>query len=183
VKSSLLIFVRKNWIHLLIWALMILFVFFAPGIIDRTTLKYGKPIQVEPGALNTSDLAKGYVDNLQPIKYKGNYVYYITGWGFAAIDPKFSVDDYTRYLVLQSDSRTYYYSVESAERGDVRDAFPQLQLKSTNLGFNVIIAKQFIEPGKYRLGIIFRQNGTGTEYITWTPQTIVRTKNQISLGN
>ena len=36
----MLILLRKNWYHLLIWTLMIVYVFIAPGIFAQASLKY-----------------------------------------------------------------------------------------------------------------------------------------------
>ncbi len=172
----------KNWFHFIIWPLMIVYIFIAPGFVDNASLKYGRPIELSVGDLKTSDMVVANADELQAIDYDSQYLYSMLGWAFSAADPNVPIEDYTRYLLLQSDSHKYYFVLEAYARPDIETGFRDIALDLTNSGFKAMIAKEFIAPGKYKIGILFRSPNTGQDYFVWTQQHIIRTSNQISLS-
>lgn len=172
---------HKNWYHLLIWTLMIAYVFIAPGFVDQTSRKYGRPIQPELAELKTSDQVLAHVDEMQSVEFEGQYLDTVLGWAYAAVDPNASTENFNRFLILQSDARKYYFQTTPYSRPDIEAGYPAISADLTNAGFKAMLAKEFIRPGRYQLGIVLKQDN-GDDYIVWTEQYIVRTGNQIFFG-
>jgi len=168
---------QKNRFHILVWMLLILYIVFGPVIYTRYFLKNGKPIELNQALPATSDQIKFTVDYLDPIRINGQDLYNLQGWSFFLGDPDQA--KYDRYIVLQSDTRTYFFPVQSMERSDVQKAFKDINMDLLNSGFSSIISKDVIQPGKYHLGILFKDQSSNNAYYFDSNKTLIRTANQL----
>ncbi|MEW6416601.1 MAG: hypothetical protein AB1480_00555 [Nitrospirota bacterium] len=89
---------------------------------------------------------------VEGVQDKGE-IFEISGW--AAIKSRDSIDT-TKYLVLQSQNKTYVFDTFSLwKRPDVTQAF---KINRDDSGFNVFIPKAKIEKGEYRIGLIIKKD-------------------------
>lgn len=180
LKFSVLIWLRKQWIHILIWVAMLLYVVMAPAAYARFILRDGKPIYLDLILPHNSDKIMYSVDRLDPIIFHGQSLYDLWGWAFIE-DTNQSL--YERYIVLRSEAKTYFFPVVSSNRPDVQSAFSSMHLDILYSGFITYIAKDDIERGSYRVGVLFRhKNSSLSVYYIDTNSNIIRTANQLKLS-
>lgn len=167
------------WVFLIILLALIVIFVALPGIVDKTTITEGSPINMEPIALEQTEFIRYSVDRLDPITVNGQDIYSLWGWSF----PINEVDqtNFEIYLVIKSDKAEYYYLSESFVRPDLQKAFPEVKMDLTNSGFKAFIAKEKIKVGQYSIWIIYKNKADGTTYSTLTHKEIVRTPNTITL--
>jgi len=170
-------FFQKYWAHILVWVIVIIYIVLGPVIYTRYFLKNGKPIELNQALPATTDQIKFAVDSLYPIRINAQDLYNLQGWSYFLGDPDQA--KYDRYIVLQSDTRTYFFPVQSMERSDVQKAFKDLNMDLLNSGFSSIISKDAIQPGKYHLGILFKDQSSDNAYYFDSNKTLIRTANQL----
>lgn len=152
----------KNKFTILAWLLLLIYVFFAHDLYVILFLSEaeGQPIiyhkKIPPSAEElTSDFEK--------LSDLGNGLYSLSGWAFFQPNP--DNIQFQKFIILQSDKRTYLYSVYSS---------------SEKILF--FMSKDFIEPGSYRVGVLFQdKEKLTTIYYGITNKIIVRTPNYLKL--
>jgi hypothetical protein len=176
-RVSMLSLIQKNWIHILVWIMMSIYVVTAPDIYTRLILKEGKPVQFDLEIPKPTDQISYSVDRLDFIKGQG--LFNLWGWSFLRGDRNQA--DYERWIILQSSTKTYFYISESFQRPELQSAFKDIDIDLSHAGFFVHISKYAIEPGTYKIGILFRHKSGDTLQYVITNKTIVRTPNQIRM--
>jgi hypothetical protein len=177
---DILLIAQKKWMHILIWLMMIFYFFTGSSLYTHFILANGKPVEFAQGLPLTTDQIKYGVDSLNSIKVNGQDLYKLSGWSFYLNDP--DQDKYTRYVVIQSNSKTYFFTTQSQDRVDVQRAFNNLNLNLRNSGYSTIISKDVIRPGRYQIGILFEDNSQNAVYYIITNKILVRTPNYLRLG-
>ena len=109
----------------------------------------------------------------------GQELYRLYGWSFLPTDPEQAISE--RFIVLQSDVNSYFYTTQAVDRIDVRAAFTNLNIDLSNAGFTTMISKDFIHPGNYHIGILFEDRTTQAVSYTISNQSLVRTANSMKL--
>jgi hypothetical protein len=174
-------FIKKNWFHILIWAAMFIYLGLAPSLYVKFVLKKGKPLPVDGTLPETSEQIKLSIDGLEPYMYEGQKIYLLSGWAFSVLDANISPDMYERLIVLVSHSKIYYFPVQTVGRPGVQKVYKDLNMDLTNSGFRAYISKDVIQPGKYRIGIVFKNPSTGLAYYNDKPaRYIIRSTNGFS---
>lgn len=176
-------FLLKKRSHILIWAIMLTYLAFAPVLYTRFILLNGKPVQVNGELPAEIEQNKYSIDGLDPIVYEGQDLYKLWGWAFLSADPSKTPDMYVREIVLISGSRHYYFPTTSVPRQGVQDTFNNLNMNLINSGFSTLIAKDVIWPGEYSVGIVFRYQPCDCAYYVATNRVVIRTANQLLLDH
>ena len=176
-------FLKKNRIHILIWAMMFVYIISAPRLHTNFFLKQGKPIAVSRSIPAETDQIKLNVDALDLIVQDRQEVYLLWGWAFSTLDPSLSPDMYEREILLISPSqKVYAFSIDTVSRPGVQEFFKDLNMNLTESGFSTLISKDVLPVGEYRIGIVLRDPSTGLSYYTDKPKRILlRTPNSLSL--
>jgi hypothetical protein len=169
--------IQKNWIHISVWTAMLIYVGIAPELYTRFILREGKPVQLAQSLPPATDQISFAVDGLDLIK--GQELFNLWGWAFFRGDNDQSA--YERWIVLQSNVKTYFFSSKSFRRRDVESAFEDVDIDLSNTGFFTSISKLAVEPGMYQIGILFKHKSNNNTYYIVTNKMIIRTKNQIRL--
>ena len=175
---------KKYWSHILIWLAMIVYFFFAPDLFTFVFAKNGKPLKTNQIIPLESDKITFVVDGLEPYIKDGEDLYTLYGWSFIARENSNDTEEeFVREIVLVSDERKYFFSVNPEYRNPgLPSEYVNMGIKLGTLGFRALIAEDFIEPGKYRIGIIFKDASTGTAFYADKPSWyLVRTPNTIEL--
>jgi hypothetical protein len=173
---------RTIWLHLVIWGLMALYLFVAPGIYDHLFVIEGNPIQANVKLPATFSGSKSSVDALV-IYNELDGVYQVMGWAFPTTDKSILLGDYERQVVLATPTRNYIFALETVERTDVQVHFNDLGTDLTDSGFSAFIASHALAPGAYSLGLIFKNILIGTTYYIDTGRCVARTPNDFVLKN
>jgi hypothetical protein len=170
---------KKGGFHIVVWALMVTYVVSAPDLYVRFVLKNGKPVQLSDGLPTVTYQISFSVDRMDPMVLDGQDLFNLWGWAFLREEPDQS--QYERFIVLKSDTNTYFFQTQSADRPDVQEAFPDLTINVLNSGFSTLISKDVIQLGSYQIGIFFKQSSDNAVYYVVTNKMIVRTGNQLQL--
>lgn len=176
-------FLRKNWIHFVLWGGMLIYLMFAQSLYSTFFLKYGKPVLVSSQLPAESAQIRGYVDLFEPIVYEGQSLYSLVGWAFSSEDPTLRPEDYDRQIVLISAKRIYYFSMEAYPRPDVQAAFQTLEMELTNAGYHANIAQETIVPGVYQVGFVFHNMRDGSIYYTTVSKYLICTPNHLQISD
>jgi hypothetical protein len=173
---------HKPWIHLLIWVVMLVYFFAMPALYTRTFTKIGRPLESRsiPAESNKVIFA---VDGLEPDVKDGEKVYNLFGWALMVPGEGKSVGSLVREVVLISDEESYFFPVTSVYRtAPALDKLAGLKVNPNNLGFYAYIADDTMKPGKYRVGIIFRDTTSGAAYYHDKPlYYVIKTPNSLDL--
>jgi hypothetical protein len=172
---------QRNWFHILVWTAMFVYLAVAPDLYVHFFLKNGKPLQIDENLPTDSDQIKLKIDGLDQINYEEYEIYRMYGWAFSLMDENVSPDMYDRTIVLTSSTKTYFFPIQTVQRSGVQDAYKHLNMDLVGSGFSVLISKDVIQPGKYRIGIIFKNPSTGLAYYSDKPaKYIIRSPNRLS---
>ncbi len=178
---SILGFLRKSRLHILIWAVMLLYVAAAPSFYSRFLLSSGKPVSFSEKLPSRTKQINYSVDRLDPIGSAGQNLYDLWGWTFFRKDTDQSA--YNVYIVLKSDRQTYFFLTTPFSRPRLNKVFPKAGIDLSNSGFRTSISRDAIAVGSYRIGILFKHKSTGAMYFTWSNKSVERTPNHLQLFN
>ena len=173
----MLTFIKMYWVHGILWAAMFTYVAISPQIYLRYILKEGKPVPGNKALPQPTDQIYFSVDRLDLIKAPG--LFNLWGWSFFLGDKDQAA--YSQWIVLQSPENTYFYPAETFPRPEVQTVYKDFNLDLSNAGFSTHISKYAIEPGEYRIGILFEHTASGAVYYIVTNKIILRTANHIHL--
>jgi hypothetical protein len=174
-------FLKKFWIHILIWVGIVFYFFFAPDLFTVILTKNGKPLQAEPGIPAESKRITYEITGFEPYIKDGEKLSSLFGWAIIAPEKGQSKNSFVRELVLVSEERKYVFPILSGYRNpSLPDKLAGLDVDLETLGFNALIAEDAIKPGKYRIGFIFRDSSTGSTFYWDKPASyLVKTPNTI----
>jgi hypothetical protein len=120
---------------------------------------------------------------LEPYIEDGEKLLTLYGWAVIVPGNDRFTHPLTRELLLTSDERQYVFSVKSVYRNpELPEEFANAATDLENLGFSALIAEDIIKPGKYRIGIIFRDTaGSLVLYSDKPAHYLVKTPNTLRL--
>jgi len=170
---------RSAWIHIALFATMILYLVIAPLVEVKFFIHQGKPIQLAGALPEPTDLVNHAVDVAKEVVFQGEKIYRVNGWSF--LTTATDLADYDTYFVLNSPRRDYVYPAAPSGRRDIPRAFPDVKLDLANSGFVVFIARDALPPGQYRISLLYQHKGTGERVYQKTQRMLVRTPNQLLL--
>jgi hypothetical protein len=178
--TSLKVVVKFRW-HALLWVVMFFYFIFAPDLYTLVFTQNGKPLQVDTNIPAESDEINFVIEDLVPHVKDGENLYELIGWSFIIPEEGVSTDLFVREIALISNEKTYFFSVRSEHREpELPKKFADINIKFDTLGLSALIAEDTIRPGKYRIGIVFRNTSNGsafycdkpTYYLIKTPNTL-----------
>jgi len=169
----------KAWIHVVLWGLMVLYLFIAPPIKDKLTIKEGKPVDLGNVTLASSESIRYNIDKISEVKLGKQLLYRVIGWSFIKRDVKQT--DYDVYLVLSSENHTYFFPTRRGNREDVEKAFPDLAADLSQSGFTAFIAKDTMKKDEYRVGFLFKHKTSGEMVYQSTDERLEKTFNRIKI--
>jgi hypothetical protein len=158
---------------------MLIYMAAAPHFHERYILKVGKPVLFDDKLPQVTDQIAYGVDRFDPVVVHGQNLYNLWGWSFMRGEPDQAA--YERLIVLQSESRIYFFSSVNNARPDVQALFKNLNLDLINTGFSAYISKDMVEPGTYQIGILVKDRANDTIYYVVTNKSIIRTPNKLQL--
>lgn len=175
--------IKKSCFHVLAWCAMLAYFVFAPNLFSSIFTEYGKPIRVNGDIPADSSHITFVVDGFEPYIKEGENLFNLHGWALIAPDEVALDNVFVREIVLVSDDIKYSFSVVSVHRNpSLLKELTDMEIDLDTLGFHALISEDAIRPGKYRVGIIFRNSKTGLAYYADKPSWyLVRTPNAIAL--
>ena len=177
----LLKFFEKSWFHILILAVMFFYLFYAPELVAMFSAK-GRPLHTEGSIPAESDQISLTVEGVEASS-RGQNLWNLYGWAFMLPQTDIDGDSFVREVVLVSDERSYFFSAEAVSRHpSMPSYFIDRGVDLDTLGFNALIMLAAIKPGKYRIGIVFRNASAGIGYYSDKPAYfLIKTPNTMKL--
>jgi hypothetical protein len=166
---------------MLLWVLIILYFVFAPDVFTLVFTQNGKPLQIDAGIPPESDQIHFVIEDLVPYVKDGENLYELIGWSFIVPEEETSSESFVREIALVSNEKQYFFSVRSGHRKpDIPSRFNTIDIDFDSLGLSSLIAEDTIKPGKYRVGVVFRNTTNGLAiywdkpvyYLVKTPNTV-----------
>lgn len=153
--------IGKNKLHILFWGLMLVYLIFAHDLYVKFFLSKadGRPVVYEENLPRETKKIRG---DFGSILHLERGLYSLNGWAFFRSNPDNT--QFERLIVLQSDTKTYFYPVITSTRP-----------------IKVYISKEFIQPGSYQIGILFKNKQDKSVYYRITNKMIIRTPNYLLL--
>jgi hypothetical protein len=175
--------IAKIWLHILLWVLLLFYFVIAPDLFTRVFIQNGKPLQTDGELPAESDRIKFVIEDLVPSVKDGEELYELIGWAFLIPDEESSSNLFIPEIVLVSDERTYFFWVRTVYRQpNLPPEFADLDINLDTLGLSGLIAEDIIKPGRYRIGIIFRNTVDGSAFYRDKPvYYLVKTPNTLRL--
>jgi hypothetical protein len=173
----------KIWLHALLWVLMLFYFVFAPDLFALAFVKHGKPLQTDASIPPESDRIHLVIENLTPYRKDGEHLYELIGWSFVLPEAGSPSDLFVPEVALVSDQQNYLFSARTAFRKpEIPSKFADIDINYDRLGLSVLIAEDAIKPGKYRIGVIFRNTVDGSALYRDKPvHYLVKTPNSLRL--
>jgi len=171
----------KIWIHILFWVLMLFYFMCAPDLFTFVFFQNGKPLQMDDELPIESDRINFVIEDLVPYVKDGENLYELIGWAFIIPGKGISSDLFVPEIALVSDERKYFFAARTGHRQPgLPRKFAHMEIDFDTLGLSGLIAEDTLKPGRYRLGIVFRNTSDGSAlyrdkpvyYLVKTPNTL-----------
>ena len=164
---------KKYWIHLVLWMAILAYFLYAPDVVNAFLTKNGKPLSNDRPLPSDSKRISFGLMSLDPYTKDGEILYNLAGWSLIFPEEGQPVGSFEREVVLRSeDGEKYIFPITHV--------FPVAN--EDDPGFNVLIGEDVLKPGKYRVGLIFRDQSTGEEFFWDRPvYHLIKTPNTLRL--
>ena len=162
---------------------MLFYFVFAPDLFTLFLTQNGKPLRIDADIPAESDRINFVIEDLIPYVKDGENLYELIGWSFIIPEEGISSDSFVPEITLVSDQRKYSFSVRTGYRKpDLPSKFADLKINLDTLGLSVLIAEDTIQPGKYRIGVVFRNISDDSAFYRDKPvYYLVKTPNTLRL--
>ncbi len=170
-------------LHILVWILMLSYFFLAPDLFALLFIRNGKPLQVDAPIPPESNHINFVVEDLMPNVKDGENSYELFGWAFMHTEAGMDSGSLVQEIMLVSDERNYLFSVRSGYRKpELPEKLTDIQLNLDSLGFSALLLEDSIQPGKYRIAVVFRNTSDGSAFYRDKPvYYLVKTPNTLRL--
>jgi hypothetical protein len=168
-RGRMLIFIKKNIYHILIWGLMFLYLISARDIYVKFFLSEseGKPVEHQE-TLPPDE--KHIASAVARILFIDKDVFRVSGW--ILLQSGLEISDFEGCVVLQSEEETYFFPIEMTPNVENRTSF------------RTFISREFIHPGAYRIGFFLKHKMNSKDvYYSYSNKLIIRTPNSVNLEN
>lgn len=177
--NRILAFFHKARYQIIVWILVLVYFSIAPSWHARFLLHEGNPMQYDFQSDMVNPNIIYSVDHLDTAVVNDERLFKLWGWSFVSDNAEKSGVE--RIIMLQSESRIYFFPITNYERPDLNQAFPDIQFDISNCGFFTYIAKNAIQPGTYQIGIIYQEQNSDETFYIMTNKVLIRTPNNIYL--
>ncbi|MBE0696394.1 MAG: hypothetical protein IH586_05675 [Anaerolineaceae bacterium] len=143
---------KKNRVHLLIWAILFVYLLTSNQIYTTFFLKNGKPLKGFASLPAEKSEVRFSIDRLEPIIYEGEELYKIHGWVFVPQDE--NSPNYRKKIVFHSVSEDLVFQAEVYPRPDLNKVLTEYKMTLDNSGFTALISKNALKLENFRIGFI-----------------------------
>lgn len=169
-------------VHFAIASVSILYFIGAPVIYANYFIEFGKHIKINGELPFSSDEIHFNIDRNEAAIVDGDQYQQIIGW--AVLPAETDQSKYEKYLVLNSETKTYYFACETMNRPDLQTTFKAMEIDVLSSGFRVLISSDNLSSGTYNVGFLLKNIESGKGYYSVSNQYFVRSPNHtdVKLG-
>ncbi len=173
----------KKWIaanlkHLIIWAILLIYVASANQLYVRFFLKDGKPVgKNDPLPTDTRQIVYQLSDTLQPVRRDDENLYSLSGYAFFQDDP---LEQTLISIVLYSPTLKLTFPTQAVQYPDMIRSYFGYQPGMDIAQFNLLLSKNTLKPGTYQVCILLDGDDENDQVFVMTNGTILKTLNTIT---
>jgi hypothetical protein len=175
----------KNWMdgkqkHILIWALLLIYLFSANQIYVLYFLKNGKPDSTNVFVPAQTTGVIYIIADLQPVQINGESLYQLRGYAFDAAN---SLRKNTITIILSSRSQNLAFSTQAVPHPNMIESYPGFKSGMEGAEFSMLLSDDTLKPGTYQIGVLLEgqagsSQNSGQKFVN-TGSTIQKTPNTI----
>ena len=173
----------KRWIlanqkHLIVWAVLLIYLASANQLYLNFFLKEGKPVSKnDPLPSEVRPIVYQLSDTLQPVRRNGENLYQLSGYAFFQDDPLAQTQI---KMVLYSPTLKLTFPTQAAPYPDMIQSYFGYQPGMDQAQFNLLLSKNALKPGTYQVCILLEANNGEDQVYVMTNGTILKTPNTIT---
>ena len=173
----------KKWIianqkHLIVWAVLLIYVVSANQLYVNLVLKQGKPVgKNEPLPTQVNPIVYQLSDTLQPVRRNGENLYELSGYAFFQDDP---LEKNQIKIMLYSPNLKLTFPTQPAQYPDMIQSYSGYKPGMDSAQFNLLLSKNTLKPGTYQVYILLDGNNGADQAYVMTTGTILKTPNKIT---
>ncbi|MGD0006323.1 MAG: hypothetical protein ABSE06_19090 [Anaerolineaceae bacterium] len=170
--------IATNQKHLIVWAVLLVYLVSANQLYVRFILKDGKPVSKnDPLPSETRPIVYQLSDTLQPVRRDGENLYALSGYAFFQDDP---LEQTLIRIVLYSPTLKLTFPTQAAQFPDMIRSLSGYQPGMDGAQFSLLLSINTIKPGTYQICILLDSTyGEDQDYVM-TNGTILKTPNTIT---
>jgi hypothetical protein len=173
----------KKWIltnqkHLIVWAVLLIYVASANQLYVNLFLKQGKPVSKnDPLPTQIRPIVYLLSDTLQPVRRNGEQLYELNGYAFFQDNP---LEKTQIKIVLYSPTLKLTFPTQAAQYPDMIQSYSGYKPGMDSAQFSLLISKNTLKPGTYQICILLDSNNGEDQVYVMTTGTILKTPNKIT---
>jgi len=170
--------IKASYIHLIIVAVLIVYVFAANPLFVRFILKDGKPLSTR---LTLPGVSTGVIyhlgDQIQPLRVTGQDLYELNGYAFFQAN---HTQENKITIILSSQTGELAFPTRTVAFPNMIESYPEYTKGMDHAEFSLLLSPYTLSPGTYRIGILLQnKNGAGQAYVM-TGGSIKKTPNTLT---
>jgi hypothetical protein len=173
----------KRWIianqkHLIVWAVLLIYLASANQLYVNLVLKEGKPVSKnDPLPSEVRPIVYQLSDTLQPVRRNGDNLFELSGYAFFQDRP---LDQTQIKIVLFSPDLKLTFPTQTAQYPDMIQSYSGYQPGMDHAQFSWLLSKNTLKPGTYQVCILLESLTGGDLVYVMTGGTILKTPNKIT---
>jgi len=173
----------KKWIlsnqkHLIMWAVLLIYLASANQLYVNLVLKEGKPVSKnDPLPTETRPIVYQLSDTLQPVRRNGEDLYELNGYAFFQDAP---VEPTQIKIVLYSPTLKLTFPTQAAQYPDMIESISEYKPGMDEAQFSLLLSKNALKPGTYQICVLLVGNTGEDQAYVMTTGTILKTPNKIT---
>ena len=173
----------KRWIianqkHLIVWAVLLIYLASANQLYINLILKEGKPVskndalpsELRPIVYQLSDV-------LQPVRRNGENLFQLSGYAFFQDNP---LEPTQIKILLYSPTLKLTFPTQAAQYPDMIQSYSGYKPGMDSAQFNLLLSKNTLKPGTYQVYILLESLTDESQVYVMTGGTILKTPNTIT---
>jgi hypothetical protein len=166
--------------HLLIWAVLIVYLFSANSLVVNLFQKNGKPADTSPDLPAPSNDLTVRLGDMQPVRVDGEDLYEIRGYAFVTADP---TQANQISVVLSAPGRSLAFLTRPVQHANMIESAPNFKKGMEQAEFSLLLAKNALRPGTYQVGLLLEEKDGVQRIYAVTPYTIQKTPNTLRFNS
>ena len=173
----------KRWIitnqkHLIVWAVLLIYLASANQLYINLVLKEGKPISKnDPLPSELRPIVYQLSDTLQPVRRNGENLFELNGYAFFQDNP---LEPTQIKILLFSPTLKLTFPTQAAQYPDMIQSYSGYKPGMDNAQFNLLLSKNTLKPGTYQVCILLESLAGEDQVYVMTGGTILKTPNTIT---
>lgn len=170
---------EKTYKHLIVLAVLALYILSANSLYVNLILKYGKPYAAGP-AINLGAANSGVtyrLTDLQPVQLNAEGFNQVRGYAFETAHP---LQKYRISVVLSDGKRNIYFPTLPVDHANMIQSYKGYQSGMDAAEFTFPISKEVLSPGTYKMSLLLEEQGGSNRFLIPTGSLIRKTPNTLT---